>query len=84
MWMDEHRFAKLAGRQHEPDESLYAGLMRMFCFAGRVDTKHNAEKLAADHQSGNDFDGPQRCVGGVGNVHPRQDATAQVVDHGFV
>ncbi|MDT5088170.1 MAG: hypothetical protein QOG47_877 [Mycobacterium sp.] len=29
MWMDEHRFAKLAGQRHEPDESLYAGLMRM-------------------------------------------------------
>ena len=29
MWMDEHRFAKLAGQPHEPDESLYAGLMRM-------------------------------------------------------
>jgi AcrR family transcriptional regulator len=29
MWMDEHRFAKLAGQRHRPDESLYAGLMRM-------------------------------------------------------
>ena len=29
MWMDKHRFAKLAGQRHEPDESLYAGLMRM-------------------------------------------------------
>ncbi|MDT7736019.1 MAG: hypothetical protein QOE12_3193 [Mycobacterium sp.] len=29
MWMDEHRFAKLAGQRHEPDDSLYAGLMRM-------------------------------------------------------
>ena len=29
MWMDEHRFAKLAGQRHEPDASLYAGLMRM-------------------------------------------------------
>jgi TetR/AcrR family transcriptional regulator, cholesterol catabolism regulator len=29
MWMDEHRFAKLAGQRHEHDESLYAALMRM-------------------------------------------------------
>ena len=29
MWMDKHRFAKLAGQRHEPDDSLYAGLMRM-------------------------------------------------------
>jgi TetR/AcrR family transcriptional regulator, cholesterol catabolism regulator len=28
-WMDEHRFAKLSDRSHEPDESLYAGLMRV-------------------------------------------------------
>lgn len=27
-WMDKHRFAQLAGHAHEPDESLYAGLMR--------------------------------------------------------
>ena len=30
MWMDEHRFAKLSSQCHEPDESLYAGLMRVF------------------------------------------------------
>ena len=29
-WMDEHRFAKLSSQCHEPDESLYAGLMRVF------------------------------------------------------
>jgi TetR/AcrR family transcriptional regulator, cholesterol catabolism regulator len=29
MWMDEHRFAKLAGQHHQPEESLYAGLMRV-------------------------------------------------------
>ncbi len=28
MWMDEHRFAKLAGQLHQPGESLYTGLMR--------------------------------------------------------
>jgi len=28
MWMDEHRFAKLAGQPHQPGESLYTGLMR--------------------------------------------------------
>jgi TetR/AcrR family transcriptional regulator, cholesterol catabolism regulator len=28
MWMDEHRFAKLAGQFHQPGESLYTGLMR--------------------------------------------------------
>lgn len=28
MWMDEHRFAKLADQRRQPDESLYGGLMR--------------------------------------------------------
>lgn len=29
MWMDEHRFAQLSSQCHQPDESLYAGLMRV-------------------------------------------------------
>jgi AcrR family transcriptional regulator len=29
-WMDEHRYAALRRQSHEPDESLYAGLMRVF------------------------------------------------------
>jgi TetR/AcrR family transcriptional regulator, cholesterol catabolism regulator len=28
-WMDEHRFAHLAGQSHEPHESLYTGIMRV-------------------------------------------------------
>lgn len=29
-WMDENRFAGLATQTHEPDESIYDGLMRVF------------------------------------------------------
>jgi AcrR family transcriptional regulator len=29
-WMDEHRYAGLAQQHHEPDESIYDGLMRLF------------------------------------------------------
>ena len=29
-WMDEHRYAPLLRQSHDPDESLYAGLMRVF------------------------------------------------------
>jgi TetR/AcrR family transcriptional regulator, cholesterol catabolism regulator len=28
-WMDEHRYAPLAHQRHDPDESLYDGLMRV-------------------------------------------------------
>ncbi len=29
MWMDEHRFAQLSSQSHQPDQTLYVGLMGM-------------------------------------------------------
>lgn len=28
-WMEEHRYSRLSGQTHEPDESLYVGMMRV-------------------------------------------------------